>query len=163
MGFFLILAYTGQMQGLKVLCGLVVCISTIVAAEGLKMRTIAQGNFSGVQAATQVVVTNAAQWQDLWKKHSAHRTPAEPAPEADFQKESILFVAAGQKRSGGHRVEITEVKEAEGKTEVLVQTRGPKPGGIQLQALTAPFHIVAVPKLTAPVKFRVEEGSSAAP
>jgi hypothetical protein len=92
--------------------------------------------------------------------HSARRIPAEPAPQVDFDKESILFVAAGQKRSGGHRIEIAELKQVEGKVEVLVKIQGPKPGGIQLQALTAPFHIVAVPKVSGPVKFNLQEANS---
>src|SRR5688500_3431487 len=71
-GSFSILAYNVRMLRCSILCGLLVICANVNAAEGVKMRTIAQGNFSGVQAATQVVVTNAAQWQDLWKKHSVH-------------------------------------------------------------------------------------------
>lgn len=136
-----------------------VALAGVSAAEPVKMRTVAQGNFSGVQVATQLVVTNSTQWQKLWKEHSAQRIPAEPAPEINFEKETILFVAAGRKRSGGHQIEIAKINPREEETEVIVKTRSPKPGGIQLQALTAPFHVVAVPKMQGKVKFKLEDAS----
>ena len=135
-------------------------IATVNAAEPLKLRTIAQGNFSGVHELTQIVVTNSAQWQELWAKHSAQRTPAEKAPEVDFDKETVIFAALGRRNAGGHKIEITEIKPAGGEFEVIVNIRGPKPGGIQIQALTAPFHIAAVPKLASPVKFSLSDAST---
>lgn len=118
---------------------------------------MAKGNFSGIQEPAQMVVTNATQWAEIWAKHSAQKRPAEPVPEIDFEKETVLFVALGQKRTGGYAVEIAEVKRMEGKVEVLVKTRKPKPGGFQLQALTAPFHAVAVPKISGAVKFNLQD------
>jgi hypothetical protein len=125
-------------------------------AEPEKMRTIGKGNFSGIQEATQLVVTNAAQWTEVWRKHSARKIPTEKAPEVDFEKETVIFVALGQKATGGHSAEISEVKSIDSKTEVLVKARAPRPGGIQLQAISAPFHAVAVPKISGEVEFRVE-------
>ena len=147
------------MLRLIVLCGGLLALAAISGAEPVKMRNIAHGNFSGIQTATQLVVTNSNQWEKLWKEHSAQRLPAEPAPEINFEKETVLFVAAGRKRSGGHRIEIAEVQQTKGETEVIVKTHTPKPGGIQLQALTAPFHAVAIPKIHGKVKFRLEEAS----
>ena len=141
----------------RTLIALTFLISTVNAADPIKIRTIAQGNFSGVQTPTQVAVTNATQWKELWAKHSAQRTPAEKAPEINFDHETVLFAALGRRNAGGHKIEIAEVKSLGDATEVLINTRTPKPGGIQIQALTAPFHIVAVPKLTGPVKFKLVE------
>ena len=126
------------------------------ATEAEKMRTIAKGNFSGIQEAKQLVVTNAAQWTEVWQKHSVGKSPGEKAPEADFEKETVIFVALGQQRTGGYGIEIAEVKRVEGKVKVLVKTRKPKPGGIQLQAISAPFHAVAVPKFSGEAIFKQE-------
>lgn len=142
------------------LCALLTILSSVSAAEPIKMRTLAQGNFSGLQTAINLVVTNSAQWREIWNKHSVQRTPAQAAPEVDFQKESVLIVTAGQKRSGGHRIEIAEVRQTGEKVQVLVKTRAAKPGGIQIQALTAPFHIAAIPKVDLPVQFQVQEDTS---
>jgi hypothetical protein len=137
-----------------------ILVATVNAAESIKLRTIAQGNFSGVHDLTQIVVTNSTQWQELWAKHSAQRTPAEKTPEIDFDKETVLFAALGRRNAGGHKIEISKVKPSGDEFEVTVNIRGPKPGGIQIQALTAPFHIAAVPKLAGPVKFTLTDAST---
>lgn len=135
-------------------------ITGCVAAEPdkepgkVKIRTLAKGGFSGIQEPLQVAITNETQWADLWRKHSVQTPSGQAAPKIDWSKETVLFVGIGQKRSGGHTVEITEVQRGNGKTEVIMKTKNPKPGGLQIQALTAPFHIAAVPKITGPVKFK---------
>ena len=134
-----------------------ILIAGVNAAEPIKIRTLSQGNFSGIQTASEIVVTNAGQWAELWTKHSAQRTPQENSPSADFEKETILFVALGSKPTGGHRVEIAEVRQTGDKTEVLVKIRAPQPGGFSIQALTAPYHVVAIPKVKGPVTFRKEQ------
>ena len=121
-----------------------------------KIRTLAKGGFSGFQEPAQIVVTNAAQFAEVWKKHSAIQSPVKPPPKVDFEKETVLFVALGRKNSGGHAVEIAAIKPSDEKTEVLLKVRAPRPGGIQLQAITAPFHMAAVPKIEGPVKFKVD-------
>jgi hypothetical protein len=124
--------------------------------EEPKIRTLAKGAFSGIEKATELVVTNSTQWAEVWKKHSAQQQPAKALPEVDFKTNSVVLVALGRKPTGGYAVEVSDVRSSEGKTEILVKTRAPKPGGIQLQALSAPFHIVAVPKISGPVKFKYE-------
>lgn len=120
------------------------------------IRNLAKGGFSGFQKPVQIVITNKTQWADIWSKHSAKQIPAKPAPEVDFEKESVLFVALGQKRSGGFSIEIAGVDRSGGKTNILIRTHAPKPGGMQLQAITSPFHIVAVPRITGSVTFKLE-------
>ena len=135
-----------------------ICVLGCVASENSpgNIRTISKGTFSGVQKALQVVITNQTQWTELWARHSAQVKPAKPAPDINFDKESVVFVCLGQKPSGGHSIEITDVRTVDSKTEITVKSRAPKPGGMQLQALTAPFHIVATPRILGPVKFRVD-------
>ncbi len=131
-------------------------IAGVNAAEPVKIRTLSQGNFSGIQTASELVVTNAAQWAEVWTKHSAQRTPKEKPPAVNFEKETVLFVTVGSKPTGGHRVEIAEVRQEGDKTEVLVRIRAPRSGGFSIQALTAPYHAAAIPKVTGPVKFQTQ-------
>lgn len=146
------------MKSHAVILGLWIGLLNVWGAEPAKMREIGKGVFSGVQDRLEVAVTNATQWTELWQRHCAQKTPAEKAPEIDFEKETVLFVALGRKPTGGYAAEIAEVKRGAKSAEVIVRTRSPKPGGFQLQALSAPFHIVAVPKIEGEVKFTVEEG-----
>jgi hypothetical protein len=148
------------MRWTVLVCALIFMSLNTESAETNRIRTLARGAFSGIQEAQHLVITNRAQWTDLWEKHMARNDPKKPAPEVDFSKETVLFVCAGQKRSGGYTIEIRDVREVNGKTEVLVTSKEPKPGGFNISALTAPFQIVAVPRITGEVKF-VEAGKKA--
>ena len=121
-----------------------------------KIRTLAKGAFSGFQKETYLVVTNQTQWAEVWKKNSAQQTPAKPLPKVDFEKETVLLAAAGQKQTGGHSIEIVRIDEIADKTAVIIKVTAPRPGGFSIQALTAPFHIVAVPRIKGPVLFKRE-------
>lgn len=134
----------------------IITILNVNGAETTELRTLARGAFSSIHQPTQVLVTNATQWNELWQRHQVDRTPPESVPKIDFEKESVIFVTLGRKRTGGYAVEIAKVQDTGKVTEVLVRTRAPKPGGFQLQALSVPFHIVAVPKIAGPVEFRIE-------
>lgn len=147
------------MARLSIVFAVLMSLLTANGADDGKLRTIAKGAFSGVQEQTFQVITNDAQWKDIWRKHSALKKPVTAAPEIDFDKESVVFAALGQKRTGGYAIEVVRVETAGAKTEVLLRTRAPAPGGFQLQALSAPFHIVAVPKISNPVEFKVEPSS----
>jgi hypothetical protein len=121
-----------------------------------QMRTIAKGAFSGMQEPAELVITNKTQWAEIWKRHSAQGEPKKEAPDVDFTKETVLFVSAGRKSTGGYGVEISGFQTKSGKTEVMIIEKKPRPGGLNIQALTAPFHIVAVPAISGEVKFRRE-------
>jgi hypothetical protein len=126
----------------------------VKTAEAKDVKVIAKGAFSGIQEPKQIVVTNATQWAELWQKHSVKREPKPQPPEIDFSKQTVLFVSLGEKHTGGYGVEIADVKKENGKTEVTVKTKSPKPGGFQIQAITAPFVIVAIPKVEGEVQFK---------
>ncbi len=120
--------------------------------KDLAMRTIAKGAFSAIQEPVELVVTNKSQWEDLWKKHSK-RAPAEPAPDVDFNKETVLFVSMGRKNSGGYSISIQSVEKAGSGWVAKVVKKSPQAGAMTIQALTAPFHIVTVPGTELKVRF----------
>ncbi|MGN6385047.1 MAG: protease complex subunit PrcB family protein [Verrucomicrobiota bacterium] len=126
------------------------------AVKGEKMRVLAKGGFSTFQEPTTMVITNAVQWEETWKK-SSKRVPAPELPEVDFEKESVIFVTLGRKNSGGYASHVESVTEKDGKTVVQVVTKSPPKGSMTLQALTAPFEFVAVPKIKGEVAFQSTE------
>ncbi len=113
-------------MGWKLAIGAFVLAFTLFAEEAPRLKTLEKGNFSGIQEPLQLVVTNKAQWDELWAKHTAQKIPKTPAPEINFSKHSVLFVAAGRKNTGGYSVEITDVRRIGDKTEVLVTSKEPK-------------------------------------
>jgi hypothetical protein len=120
------------------------------------MRTIAKGAFSGVQEAGEMVITNKMQWEELWKKTSK-KIPPDPAPEIDFEKESVLFASLGRKNTGGYGITIKNVERSGNSIVVHLEQKEPAKGAMTIQALTAPFHIVAVPKIEGKVVFETSK------
>jgi len=140
---------------------LLACAAILAVAEAAdpaqpEIKTIAKGAFSGIQKAAQIVVTNQTQWAELWREHTIGKEPRPAAPEIDFAKETVIFAALGRKTSGGHSIEVTALRPAAGKTEIILRIRQPKPGGMNLQALTAPYHLARVPKITNEFAFKIE-------
>ena len=115
------------------------------------MTSIAKGDMSGVQTARQVTVRTPAEWEKLWKEHSAN----EKAPAVDFNSKMVVGIFLGTKPSTGYGVEILNVR-AEGK-ELIVEYVQNQPGRgmMAAQMLTEPYHLVAVAKQPGEVKFVV--------
>lgn len=124
-------------------------------------RTVAQGAFSGIQEVKRVVIRDAVAWEKFWQEHAAKATPVPPLPEIHFQQEMVIITTLGTKRSGGHRIEIREVAAHGKELKVTVQTAAPKPGGMTISALTAPYHFIALPRSEAVVIFHEVKESPA--
>ena len=137
-------------MGWKLVIGVLLVGMTAFADE---IKTIGKGAFGAVDQPLQVVVTNKTQWADLWTKHIADKLPKPEPPEIDFSKHSVIFVSAGRKTTGGYTIEVTDVRRSKDKTEIVVTTKGPKEGGLTIQALTAPFHIVEVARIEGSFNF----------
>ena len=108
----------------------------------VQMTTINSDMMSGIDRAQQIVARTAAEWQALWQRHA----PGRPAPAVDFAKNMVVAVFLGSRPSGGFQVEITGVR-TEGKCWLSQWAeRRPAPGQIAAQVMTAPAHIVTVPR-----------------
>jgi VWFA-related protein len=120
-----------------------------VAAVPVAMTTINSDMMSGIDAPQQVVVRTAAEWRALWQKHA----PGRPEPTVDFARNMVLALFLGSRPSGGYAVTITGVR-SEGKTLIVEWAeRRPAPGQVAVQVMTAPSHLVTVPKHDGDVRF----------
>lgn len=114
------------------------------------VATIAKGTYSGVSGAKQVVIRTQAEWTALWKSHASPQA----APAADFRKQALVAVFLGTRPTGGFSVEITGTRRNRGTLTVEYVERRPDPADIVTQAVTTPFHIVAIPRHGGPVRFQ---------
>ena len=122
---------------------------TNASAQTTGFTTVAKGDSSEQQLASQVIVRTAAEWEALWKDHA----PTEKMPAVDFAKDMVVGIFLGTKPSAGHEVEIVGVRP-EGKDLIVEYVqKQPAPGTMAAQILTEPFHLVAVPKHTGTVRF----------
>jgi hypothetical protein len=116
------------------------------AEDSLDIRTVAKGGFSGLIEPIQKVLKTKADWEKLWAEHAANIRGNSKMPEVDWAKEMVIVAAMGRQRTGGYAIEITRVCPTAHRLQIFVKKKTPPPGAIVTQALTAPFHMVAVPK-----------------
>lgn len=120
-----------------------------------RMRTVLQGNQSGIQKAAREVVVNQEAWEKLWKSHRGNVKGGDPAPpKVDWSREMVLATFMGARPTGGFAVRITGAAEEKGKLVVSVAERKPGPNDLVTQAFTSPFCIVSVPKSEKPVEWK---------
>jgi len=131
---------------------LLAVIAMAAAQTSPAPRTVDKGDFSNVDEPKQIVVRGDADWKTLWRRHAGER----PMPAVDFGKEMILGVFMGSRPTAGYDIAITKTLEANGVLRVWYRERMPARGLMLAQVLTSPFHLVAVPKTGAEVKFEKE-------
>jgi hypothetical protein len=119
--------------------------------EGAKVafRSIEKGTQSNIDSPRQAVARTPAEWAALWKAHDFGR----PAPTVDFNREMAAAVFMGSRPTGGFSVEIVSAGERDGSYVVGYRESSPRSDAITVQILTAPYHIVAVPKHSGAVRF----------
>jgi hypothetical protein len=132
------------MLTLILLFGFLACVAA--GDDSLPIRNIAKGAFSGVGEATTKVVQDKTAWVKLWTEHRANMKGDLKVPEIDFSKEMVIFAAMGRQRTGGYAIEISNIRPANDRLQISLKRKTPPSGAMVTQALTAPFHIVAVPK-----------------
>lgn len=114
-------------------------------------RTISKGPMSGIDGPRQIAVRTLADWTALWRSHAPS---GQPMPAVDFSRETVIGVFAGTRPTSGYGVEIVRIADANGTLTVdYVETR-PAPGAVTAQIVTAPYHLVAVPKHDGEVRFQ---------
>ena len=114
------------------------------------MVTLAQGSRSAITEPTEMAARTPAEWGALWKRHGG----AEPAAAVDFANAMVVAVFLGTRPTGGYSVEILAVRREAGAVIIEYAERVPSADVIVTQALTSPFHIVAMPKQEGALRFR---------
>jgi hypothetical protein len=156
-------------QAMKTAFWLAIVVATIAAAtlriahgadkvEAPTLRTLRRGAMSAVKLPRRVEVKDSDNftivWNGIFSGGSRDGRPV-PPPAVDFKTEMVLAVFMGEKRSGGYAVEIKDAVERKGSLVVTVLEKSPGPDSIVTEALTSPFHLVAVKRSTLPVQWRV--------
>jgi hypothetical protein len=119
----------------------------------IDFTTIARGSDSGYQSASQMVINNSEQWNDLWQQHTSNTEPPPPVPRVDFTRYSVVAVFAGEQPTGGYSVEILNAETSGSPTQeqpsiaITVQHRQPKAGDFVTEALTYPYYMIRIAKI----------------
>jgi hypothetical protein len=112
--------------------------------------------FSGASSTERTVVRDRESLAALWTMLQRGRTPLTPPPAVDFGEEMLIFVAQGERSSGGYAVDIRHVTVLRDTLFVLVRERTPGAGCAVFAAFTQPTDARLVPRTTAPVRFHIQ-------
>lgn len=110
------------------------------------IRSLAKGAFSGIREAKQAVIKDTEAWKKFWEQHTKTTRPPGALPEVNFQKEMAVVATMGTQRTGGFAIEIVGAETSGDKLRISIRRTTPPAGAMTIQALTAPFHFVSVPR-----------------
>lgn len=117
---------------------------TCATAPGgnVEMRNLAAGGYAVAQinAKQAVAARDADTYARLWSSLIGEGE----RPAVDFASESVVFLLAGSRPTGGYSVEARGVALEEKTLVVDAEVKGPPPGSMVTQALTSPYAVVAV-------------------
>jgi hypothetical protein len=131
-----------------------------VAAPGPRaMRTVAKGAVSGITETKQEIIRDATAWETIWRQHCRRAKPAEPPPDINFGTDMVIVATLGTRQTGGYAIEIASVEETEGLLRITVKRTAPPKGAMTIQVITAPFHMVTVPRSDRKPEFVVVEAA----
>ena len=101
----------------------------------------------------RMVVRSQAELKAIWAEVYARRAPMPAVPLVDFERNTVLVAAMGQRNSGGHSIEFTQIATAGGNLAVTVTEVAPGAKCGVTGALTSPIVILSVPKIDGHVQF----------
>jgi hypothetical protein len=121
---------------------LVFACNTVPGGNTVDLRTLTTGTMAAVSPEQQRIeyASDDATYRRLWTSLIGTGEP----PQIDFNKESVAFLLAGQRNTGGYSVEPNRAR-IEGQTLVVEATvRVPAADMMTTQMLTSPYAVVAV-------------------
>lgn len=116
----------------------------------LPMRTLSQISNSLILTPRYVVVQDLDSFREVWQAHTGQLANL---PAVDFGKEMVIAAFMGEQPTGGFGLAIQEIAEVDGRLRVKVVKTAPTPEQSVIQMLTAPAHLVTVPRRDAPIDF----------
>jgi hypothetical protein len=125
--------------------------ATVTAQEVLSI----QNQWSGYEAATTQLITTPQAWATAWQVIHRDMAPQPPLPAVNFDSHVLLLAAMGQRSSGGHSIRITGVQAHNNVFYAAVTETAPGPNCMTTTVMTAPVHVVQVPRQGASATFNV--------
>ena len=124
--------------------------------------TVLERGSSGVRSddLNFAVVTSAGEFEGLWSRIHAFRTPRPDAPAVDFPEKMVLYAGTGQKPTTGYGISVEAVSLHAGTLSVRLNLQKPPENSITGQMITHPYVLFSVerPPEVKKVKFHDRQG-----
>ena len=105
----------------------------------VQMRRIGRWVSSGITGSRRLVILDQATWTHFWSEMGAG-----VRPQVDFANDLVIAVAAGERNTGGHDIEVRRVTRAGNELRIEVLETYPSEGCVTTQAKTQPVDVVMV-------------------
>lgn len=117
----------------------------------LPFHTVSWGGSSSHTAKDYIIVNNETDWSRAWSGAFGSM----PLPHISFVDTTVIAVFTGTEPTIGYATNVTMViqRPAEVQVQVLLTTPGSCLAG---EMITAPYHIISIPKITQPVQFTTQ-------
>lgn len=127
-------------------------------AQSLAMVEIysARADWSGYEDPVRTLITDEDAWAEAWQTLHAAVSPMPERPHIDFDASVLVLAAMGTRPSTGYSVTIEDVHHHDGVLYVSLLERSPAQSCVTGAALTAPAHVVQVPRAGTAGEFAVE-------
>ncbi len=93
------------------------------------------------------MIRSKDEWKNFWAEHATEHKKIRPLPKVEWDKEFVVCVTIGERKSGLYSVEIIDV-ESDPVTKKLIvsyQEIQPPRESFRLEIDARPYHFVAVP------------------
>jgi hypothetical protein len=107
------------------------------------------GPYGGVDAPATRLIKTSAEWSALWQQLGR-----DPPRAFDPGKETAVALFLGQRRTGGYRIEVSDVRRQDDQLVVEYREDTPSRGAAVPQVLTAPWAVAVIPSTALPIVFR---------
>jgi hypothetical protein len=105
-----------------------------------EVRTISSGGYSQAESTSAFAVFDQKTYETRWNETIGNGD----RPAVDFSKESVVFLFAGMRTSGGYSIEVRGATLENETLMVDAVIHGPPAGSMVTQAITMPYAVVAV-------------------
>jgi len=105
----------------------------------VEIRRIGRWVTSGISGSRRLVIRDRNTWDHFWAEMGAG-----VRPEVNFASDLVIAVAAGERNTGGHDIEVRNVSRAGGELRIEVLETTPSSGCVTTQAKTQPVDVVMV-------------------
>lgn len=127
------------------LSALLLLFACASSAATVSYRPLQSGGMAASRSAEQraFAAADAKTYAALWSQLVGTGAPLD----VDFAKESVVFLLAGERPTGGHSIEVSSVAP-DGSDGVVVTAavKPPPPDSMNIQILTYPYNVIAVAK-----------------
>jgi hypothetical protein len=114
------------------------------ATAGVPFRTLARGSGNRNSGGGLFFCRTQQTWAAKWRGLRYLQLPEPPLPQVDWAVDMVALLVCGTRPTGGYNLRIESIAVDGAWVEVRAVERRPGRGAITTQALTNPYHAVAV-------------------